>query len=68
VPAANVSLRRMTLLLRLRRRRLRLSDRTNRQDSRDGESYYSTVTHPASKVLARSIALPHWKTSRMPQC
>ena len=55
----------MTLVLR---RRLRLRDRSNRQDSRNGESYHSIDTHPASKVLARTIALPIRETSRIPQC
>jgi hypothetical protein len=58
----------MTLLLWLRRARLRLRDRSNRQDPRYVESYYSIDTHPASRVLARTIALPNWETSRMPQC
>src|SRR5678815_256100 len=55
-PAVPFSTHGATLLLRLRRGRLRLRDRPDRQDPRDGESYYSTVTHPSSEVLARSIA------------
>jgi hypothetical protein len=58
----------VTLLQWLRRARLRLRDRSNRQDSRDGQSCYSIDTHPASKVLARTIALPLWETFPMPQC